>query len=741
MLVFGLLLLGLQRSHAAAREESTRHNAGLAAVAELYLTLRHTESSQRGYLLTGNASFLEEFHASGAAAEDQLSALPRFAVTAVEVAAVAQIDAMARTRLEASRQVLNVAAAEGPDVAATLIAEGAGRRAMMELQTRLEAARTTVASMQEEQTARLNARYRWVSWFIAGGTGFAALAGLLTGTALTRYGRQRDRAVRWLEGANEQLREQADELEAQALELELQTRELEESATELAARGEHFQALLEEGADMIFEVDPRGLVRYASPGAGRRLGLEAGALTGRPFADLFHPDDRDGARGILDRLLSGAQDEADLDCQMQAADGNWRQVVGRARNLLARAAIGSIVVNCRDVTQERFVEAQLRHAQKMEAIGQLAGGVAHDLNNLLTSISGYATFAAESVPPDSPARSDMQEVIRSAELAASLTRQLLTFSRKQVTNPQVVELNGVLADSVGMLRRLLGSSVEMVVRPDPGVGAVLIDDGQLRQVIMNLAVNARDAMPDGGRLFIETESRTVDAERAERHGVRPGAYTVLGVTDDGEGMPAEVQQRIFEPFYTTKEQGRGTGLGLSTVYGIVRQAGGYVWVYSEPGGGTTFRIYLPVAGSGEEGQGAAATRVVPRRPAHETLLLVEDDEAVRAFAERVLRREGYRVVTAPTAEDALLALEAASEPVSLVITDVIMPGMSGAALGREIERRDPGMHVLYTSGYPREEMSWRGSIPPNVSFIAKPYSAADLLAAIGAILDDGADHA
>jgi two-component system, cell cycle sensor histidine kinase and response regulator CckA len=734
IVVFGALLIWQQQGYSTSMAEGSRYNAGLTVVGELYLTLRDVEARQRGYLLTSDTSFLSEYHVSHAGATALLDDILDFANSAADSAVARRIQALAMTRLETSRHVLALAEQGLTEAVAFEVADGSGRSAMAELGAIIADTRVAIGRLQDERELVLRSRYKRLILVIVAGTGLSAVAGLTSGTMLARYGRQRAVTASRLDTANRRLLDHKAELETQAQALQLQKTELENSALELRQQREHFRALLEESIDMIFELDETGRIKYASPGALRQLDISAG----RQFVELIHDDDRAGIATELDELARGTDHQFAFNCALHTQDGSWRRVEGRVRNLLHAPHVGSIVINCQDVTQQREVELQLRQAQKMEAVGQLAGGIAHDFNNLLTTIRGYAGFAAQSVDAESQARADLDEVVRAADVAASLTRQLLTFSRKQVTQPEVLDINEVLMDSTGMLRRLLGSGIEIVTRLDPDVRPVLVDSGQLRQVVMNLAVNARDAMPEGGRLVMETSQVYVDAEHAQRRGVEPGAFSMLCVTDDGEGMPPEVQERIFEPFYTTKEQGRGTGLGLSTVYGIVRQAGGYVWVYSELGSGTTFKIYLP---SVRDAAGGPATAAPMGRLDRDILVLVVEDEAtVRAFAQRALAAADIHVLTAATGAEALTVLEKESG-IDVVVTDVIMPGITGAALGREINRLYPGTRVLYTSGYPREEMSWRGSIAAGVSFLPKPYSSDDLVRAVHELANSRDDSA
>ncbi|MBI3098598.1 MAG: response regulator [Planctomycetes bacterium] len=378
------------------------------------------------------------------------------------------------------------------------------------------------------------------------------------------------------------------------------------------------------------------------------------------------------------------------------------------------------------MNSEVSLQEQLRQSQKMEAIGQLAGGVAHDFNNLLTVILGHSDLLLRRLKEGDPAHRGTLEIRKAAVQAAALTQQLLAFSRRQVLQPRILDLNAVLSDMESMLRRLIAEDVDLVTILSPRLGRVMADPGQVQQVILNLAVNARDAMPRGGRLTLETSDAALDEEYARAHpGASPGEYVMLAVSDTGTGMDEATRARIFEPFFTTKEQGRGTGLGLATVYGVVKQTGGTIWVYSEPGKGSTFKIYLPrLLAEGDPGPAAPeASRVDPR--GSETVLLVEDSGPVRQFAREALVELGYRVIEAPDGAAALVRAES-SGPIHLLLTDVVMPGMSGRELADRLVALRPGVRVLYTSGYTDRTIVSQGVLDPGMAFIQKPYTP-DLL--------------
>ena len=388
-----------------------------------------------------------------------------------------------------------------------------------------------------------------------------------------------------------------------------------------------------------------------------------------------------------------------------------------------------------DITERKQLEEQFRQAQKMEAVGQLAGGIAHDFNNLLTVILSHSEFLLEDGTPSDERIADVQQIRAAAERAAALTRQLLAFSRKQNMSPKVIDLNGVVAGMEDLLARLIGEDIQLVTVAAPDLKAVSADPSQLEQVLVNLVVNARDAMPGGGRITIISENVNLDEDFARRNaGIVPGAYVMIAVSDTGVGMAADVRERIFEPFFTTKAPGKGTGLGLATVYGIVKQSGGTVWVDSTLGVGTTFRIYLPQV-RGVRAQEGAATLPSPLAGT-ETVLIVEDDDAVRALAQRTLVRQGYTVLAAINGRDALLIAGAYAGPIHLLLTDVIMPEMGGRELADEFGRTRPLTRVLFSSGYAGSELSQRGVLPPHIAMIEKPYGPDTLARRVRDNLDE-----
>src|SRR5213082_2956893 len=424
--------------------------------------------------------------------------------------------------------------------------------------------------------------------------------------------------------------------------------ERERMKRQLREREEYFRSLIEQAMDIIAVLDADGAVRYASPSVLPLLGYGAEELVGQHIFDLVHPDDVGPALRMFAEGVATGRGGRLLELQVRHKDGTYRSLEAIGRYLLDDPVVRGVVINARDVTERRSLERQLLQAQKMEAVGRLAAGIAHDFNNVLTAIFGYVDLLLDGLPTLSPLRPDIEEIRTAAERAAGLTRQLLAFSRKQVRQMRTLDLNELLTDIHKLLRRLLREDIDMVTKLDPRLGAVRADSGQLEQVVVNLAVNARDAMPGGGRLTIETRNAELDEAYTREHvPVRPGRYVMFALSDTGTGMSPETMAHVFEPFFTTKEAGKGTGLGLATVYGIVKQSGGYVWCYSERGAGTTFKVYLPrVDAPVDQFPARVVLPRTVRTVGSETILLVEDEAGLRALTRRLLERHGYTVLEA-----------------------------------------------------------------------------------------------
>jgi two-component system cell cycle sensor histidine kinase/response regulator CckA len=497
-----------------------------------------------------------------------------------------------------------------------------------------------------------------------------------------------------------------------------------------------FRQLTEAIREVFWLMDAaKGEILYVSPAYRSIWGRSCASLYASPgeWVESVHPDDRARVADAASRRSDGAYDE---EYRIVRPDGTVRWIHDKA--FPVRDPDGRVVRVAgvaEDVTARRELEAQFRQSQKMEAVGRLAGGVAHDFNNLLSVVLSYAELALAGLGADDPLRDDLFEIKQAGERAAGLTRQLLAFSRQQVLAPRVLDLAEVVAGAERMLRRLLGEDIEVALLSASGDARCRVDPSQIEQVVLNLVVNARDAMPQGGRLTIETSTVDLDADYARQHlDVTPGPYALLSVSDSGTGMEKATLARIFEPFFTTKEQGKGTGLGLSTVFGIVKQSGGHVWVYSEPGMGTTFKIYFPRVRD--------ATEAVPAGPSpagnwggSETVLLVEDDDQLRVLARSVLRRAGYCVLEAANGGEGLLVGEQHGARIDLLLTDVVLPRMSGRQLGERLAPTRPAMKVLYMSGYTEDAVIQHGVLHSGVAFLQKPITPAALLRKVREVLD------
>jgi PAS domain S-box-containing protein len=522
-----------------------------------------------------------------------------------------------------------------------------------------------------------------------------------------------------------------------ALALRAGERQRRQAEAALRASEERFRALVENSSDALLLIDAEGRVTYISPSSSRHLGWGSDEMLGQSIFDFLHPDDRDAMSVKLAEVLRSPGKPVTQDIRLQHADGSWRAIESIAVNRLSDPSVEAIVVNARDITDRRKLEEQLRHAQKMEAVGQLAGGIAHDFNNLLTAILGYCNLMRDDLPAEDPLRADLDEIHTAGERAASLTRQLLAFSRRQMLQPQVVDMNSVVQQLEKLLRRLISENVELVTALARDLLSVRVDPASIEQILVNLTVNARDAMPHGGRLTIETSNVDLDETFAIAHvPMKPARYVMLAVGDTGEGMDADTQARVFEPFFTTKEQGKGSGLGLATVYGMVKQSGGYIWVYSEPGHGTVFKVYFPPAEqrARTNDQDNAGRRSGDAMHGWETVLLVEDEDAVRALGREVLRRHGYVVLEARHGVDALRMAERHPDDIHLMITDLVMPHMGGRDLVERLAAVRPKMKVLFMSGYTDHALMHR-DLTPGTAFLQKPFTPEAFVRKVRSVLD------
>jgi PAS domain S-box-containing protein len=508
---------------------------------------------------------------------------------------------------------------------------------------------------------------------------------------------------------------------------------------------ERFRAMFESAAIGTGVIDLEGRIVTSNRALEQIVGYDKDELARLNAFELTHPDDRSRELELFGELTAGKREEYRLEKRVLAKSGQvvWaHHTVSLVRDAFTKPkfAIAMLedITPRKEAEEERVrLESQLRQAQKMEAVGQLAGGVAHDFNNLLTAIRGYSEFALTRVGDGNPGlQKDIEEISKSADRASSLTRQLLAFSRKQLLQPRILQLNDVVGEVDKMLRRLIGEDIEVVTIFGRTLGRVKADPGQIEQVLVNLVVNARDAMPEGGKLTIETSNVDVDDELSAKHeGLSPGRYVMLAVHDTGHGMDAETRSRLFEPFFTTKEQGKGTGLGLATVYGIVKQSGGYVIVESEPGEGATFMVFLHRLEAGID-EAQPLVRVEAARPnGSETVLLVEDEDVVRNLVREILERNGYAVLEARHGAEALELGRGFSDPIHLLVTDVVMPKMSGRELAERLVSIHPETRVLYMSGYTDGAIGQQGVLDPQTELLQKPFSFDDLAQKVRKVLD------
>jgi len=542
--------------------------------------------------------------------------------------------------------------------------------------------------------------------------------------------------------SEELLRQEHDQLE-----LRVQERTAELASANLSLRNEvaerkqveealrqsedRFRTIFEKAAYGMVTTAPDGSFLQVNPAFCQMVGYSESELLKMKMADTIHPEDREVTRRLLEEVNTGHRQLIDVEKRYIRKDRLivWGHTTAVWLFDAARKPIQSVVL-VQDITNRKSLEEQLRQAQKMEAVGRLAGGVAHDFNNLLTAILGHSELLLSSLEPHDPSRKDVEEIKKGGEMAAALTRQLLAFSRKQILEPRLVNLNSIVAHMETMLRRVIGEDIELITKIAPNLGLIRGDPGQMEQIILNLAVNARDAMPQGGQLAIETANQQLGEAYALKHVlVKPGHYVMVAVSDTGCGMDEETQAHIFEPFFTTKVEGHGTGLGLSMVYGIVQQSEGNIDVYSKPGRGATFRIYLQ-----RVAEAIAAPAMVEEKSAArvgwETILLVEDEEIVRGLVCSVLQAEGYKVLEAEHGTEALRISEAHGGPIHLLLTDVVMPQMSGKELAELLSPLRPDMQILYMSGYTDKTTLQQNALDRSEALLQKPFTPEILLSKV-----------
>lgn len=507
---------------------------------------------------------------------------------------------------------------------------------------------------------------------------------------------------------------------------------------------EKFKRLLQNSNDIIAVMDAKGIQISVSGPVEAFFGYRPEEVIGKNVFDFIHPDDIKATREIFTEAAMQPGITLRAEVRFRHKNGTWKTVEAVGSNYLHDPLISGIIVNTRDISERKKVEeehskleAQLQQAMKMEAVGRLAGGVAHDFNNILTVITGNVELMKMKLNHSDPFLRHLNTINKAAESAASLTRQLLAFSRRQIIEPKILNLNDLVGNLLKILPRLIGEDITLQTALAKDLGSVKVDPGQFEQVLVNLSVNARDAMPDGGSLVIETANIDLDEDYCSRHPhVQPGKFVLLALSDTGCGMSPDIKRHLFEPFFTTKTVGKGTGLGLATTFGIVKQAKGTIEVYSEPGRGTSFKIYLPRLSE-------PADRLITEKAGlkipegKETVLIVEDDAAVRELALTILQHLGYKVLSAANGGEAFLLAEKHKGEIDLLMTDVVMPGMNGRELAERITQLQPGIRVLFTSGYTENVIVHHGIVEKNLNFIGKPYTMQALAKKIRDVLDPG----
>jgi PAS domain S-box-containing protein len=542
------------------------------------------------------------------------------------------------------------------------------------------------------------------------------------------------------------VRETLEEVEAVETELARQNEELITTREALEIERFRYQDLFDMAPDSYLVTDAHGTIEESNLAASELLATSRKALAGKPLAVFLAPESRADFRRLLSMLRPGERlENVEIAFRPPHARASRITLATVSRDEVKPGASSQLRWLLRDISERRVMEAalrvseeRLRHSQRLESIGRLAGGIAHSFNNLLAAIAFHAELLGSELSPGSRGRRHAEEVLKAGDRAAALARQLLAFGRKQVLQPKVLSLNTVVDEMKPMLQRLIGEHIVLETALDPGAGSICVDLGQLEQVVLNLVVNARDAMPDGGRLTLRTGREILERqETSEGEEMPSGSYAVLAVRDTGSGMEPEVLSRLFEPFFTTKDRDKGSGLGLATVHGIVHQSGGGIRVESTPGQGTRFTIFLPHTEEAAEPMAETGAVVShPQSQGSEVVLLVEDEDNIREPAQEVLESRGYTVLAASDASEALAIAQVHQGPIHLLVTDVVMPGMSGSQLAERLSAVRPEARVLYISGYPEDSISHYGVLQqPGPSFLQKPFPPGVLLSTVRSVLD------
>ncbi len=525
--------------------------------------------------------------------------------------------------------------------------------------------------------------------------------------------------------------ERTRELEDANAQLTAEIRQRETAERALTVSETKYRSLFENADEAIFVVQ-QDRIKFPNPKTLKMSGLNVGELEKTDFTCLVHARDREEFLGKYRRMPQSGEVPEFMPFRIVNKEGSELWVQLTTAPITWEGEPGTLCF-LNDISKEKLMEEQFMQAQKMEAVGRLAGGIAHDFNNMLSVINGFAELGMESLPESDPVKDKLRDILGAGERAAALTQQLLAFSRKQVLTPEVIDLNEQVRGIELMLKRLIGEDIELAITSTADLWRTKADPGQIQQIIMNLAVNARDAMPQGGKLTIETHNVEFDDEYVRRHvETRPGAWVLLAVSDNGCGMDKETMSKVFEPFFTTKERGKGTGLGLATVYGIVKQSGGHVGVYSELGVGSTFKIYFPRVDDAPRVKKAAAPSLRPG--AGQNILVVDDDDAVRRLVTKILEKGKYKVFEARDGEEALRLYANEAAEIELLLTDMVMPRMGGYDVARQLCKKQPSLKVLFMSGYTDSAVYHNGFLQHSAQFIQKPFGAAQLLVKVQEVL-------
>ncbi|SPE31607.1 PAS sensor protein [Candidatus Sulfopaludibacter sp. SbA6] len=726
----------------------------------VFIRLVNAETAVRGYLLTRRESFLEPYLTARKELPDRLDALHRLASDSPE-----QLQRWSRVRALVARaldsmEALRHAAAGVPELESAESDMDELRAELTAMENEEDRLLMDRSAAQERAQQRLRAAI-FVGGLLGllGGIGAAVLfnakiarrvrqleedaRGVAKGQPILAKIAGNDeiaRLGRTLKETSELLTQQAAELKAAhgllESKVDQRTADLGAANEELRQANEVRQAVVQSSPLAIWAVDLEGKVTFWNPAAQRIFGWTQEEVIGG-LPPIIPADEQEEQREWLERFRRGESLAAAERSRLKKDGSRIDIVIWTAPLRDAGGRIRGVIAIDSDVTERKVLEEQFRQSQKLEAVGRLAGGVAHDFNNLLTVITGYTEMLILEAQGSPDLLEYAHEIQYSAACAGSLTAQLLAFSRRQISQPRIVDLNGIVSRSIKMLSRLIPEDIEISTHLDAGLGRVSADPVHIDQVIMNLVVNARDAMSDGGKLTIETANAALDADYAGRHlGVTPGQYCMLAVSDTGVGMDAATRSRLFEPFFTTKEEGKGTGLGLSIVYGIVKQNGGEIMVYSEPGQGTTFKIYFPTVEvpveftNGEDRPG--------QMRGTETILLCEDEEGIRKLVHKMLARQGYRVLEAETPEQALEVARQHGQAIDLLLTDLVMPHLSGLELAKAVRDLRPAAKVVYMSGYTDNRITHNWVLDPETAFLQKPFTAADLSRKLREVLGSSA---